>query len=182
MGKNEFFKQLDAALINIPEQDRKDIMYDFEEHFAVGLESGKSEQEIIDELGDPIDISRDLLADYKISKVDNSAKAPSITRTVLSSIGLGFFNLVFILGPVMGIIGIYIGVCAMAVGFTLSPLLTVYSALIGEYDGLGFEMFNTLVLCGIGLILGVAAVYVGKFLYKGIVKYIQFNIRVILGR
>jgi uncharacterized membrane protein len=180
MVRNEYLQKLEAALRDIPDIDRKDMVYDFEEHFTMGLENGKTEEEIIEELGDPTLIAKDLISDYLVSK-DRDHTAPKITRIVLSSIGLGFFNLVFILGPVAGLCGIYVGLCATAISFTLSPLLAVYSALIGDMDGISFEIFASLILCGVGILLSVGMLYVGKYLYKVILKYIQFNIKVIMG-
>ena len=53
MTKTEFLQTLERELRNLTESEREEILYDFEEHFAVGLEEGKEESEIAKDLGDP---------------------------------------------------------------------------------------------------------------------------------
>ncbi|NDI35997.1 DUF4097 family beta strand repeat-containing protein [Chengkuizengella sediminis] len=68
MNKNEFLKQLEFLLKDVHEADRREILYDFLEHFDIGLANGKSEEELVRELGDPKVIAKDLLSDYRVTK------------------------------------------------------------------------------------------------------------------
>jgi uncharacterized membrane protein len=52
MNKMEFLKKLEAKLKGLPVNDIKEILSDYEEHFRIGLEKGKTEEEISVELGD----------------------------------------------------------------------------------------------------------------------------------
>ena len=56
MTKELFLKILRDRLSDFPEGKLSDILYDYKEHFDVGFSLGKSEGEIIEELGDPNDI------------------------------------------------------------------------------------------------------------------------------
>jgi hypothetical protein len=67
MTKTEFLQQLDNCLYSLPFADRQEIIQDFEEHFAAGLEQGKTEEQICSELGNP-----------------QSCAAPYITASVTS--------------------------------------------------------------------------------------------------
>lgn len=67
MDRYEFLKILSQGLETFPEKERKDILYDYEEHFRVGKSSGKSDSEIIMELGDPYMI----VAQYKYNYSNN---------------------------------------------------------------------------------------------------------------
>lgn len=58
MNREEYLKQLKAALKPLPEDELQDILYDYEEHFDIGLSKGKSEEEISAELGDPKEIAK----------------------------------------------------------------------------------------------------------------------------
>ena len=58
MNREEYLKQLKAALKSLPEDELQDILYDYEEHFDIGLSKGKSEKEISAELGDPKEIAK----------------------------------------------------------------------------------------------------------------------------
>lgn len=53
MTKAEFLQQLQNHLLPLAAADRDEILADFEEHFQAGLESGKSEEQICEELGNP---------------------------------------------------------------------------------------------------------------------------------
>ncbi|MDQ0880533.1 putative membrane protein [Peribacillus sp. V2I11] len=53
MNKEQFLKQLNASLTRLSLEEREDILQDYEEYFAIGMEKGKSEQEISTSLGNP---------------------------------------------------------------------------------------------------------------------------------
>lgn len=53
MTKFEFLQQLYDHLSSLPPSERDDIVADFEEHFQVGEEQGKTEEQICTELGNP---------------------------------------------------------------------------------------------------------------------------------
>ncbi len=53
MTKTEFLQQLYNHLSVLDTAERNDIIADFEEHFAAGLEQGKTEEQICAELGNP---------------------------------------------------------------------------------------------------------------------------------
>lgn len=50
MNKAEFIGNLRHELKGIPENEIDDILYDYEEHFQIGLSKGKTEEEIAMEL------------------------------------------------------------------------------------------------------------------------------------
>lgn len=56
MRKNEFINILINGLIQMPKEQRDDIISQYEEHFDIGISNGKSEQEIIQDLGNPYEI------------------------------------------------------------------------------------------------------------------------------
>lgn len=69
MNREEYLKQLKAALQGLPEDELQDILYDYKEHFDIGLSKGKSEAEISMELGDP----REVAHNYKSISSSNHA-------------------------------------------------------------------------------------------------------------
>lgn len=52
MTKNEYMKMLEIQLGKFRESTRQEILEDYENHFAEAMSQGKSEEEIINELGD----------------------------------------------------------------------------------------------------------------------------------
>lgn len=61
MNKNEFIDVLEKSLIRLPKADRDDILSDYEAHFAIGLENGKTEEEVSASLGDPHELAQTYL-------------------------------------------------------------------------------------------------------------------------
>lgn len=56
MNKKDFLSILANGLKDFPEKELADILFDYQEHFTVGKSNGKTEEEIIDELGNPYEI------------------------------------------------------------------------------------------------------------------------------
>ena len=52
-AKQDFLDRLKASISRLPLQDQADILNDYEEHFRIGLENGKTEAEIAGSLGSP---------------------------------------------------------------------------------------------------------------------------------
>lgn len=66
MDKKEYMYQVREALKNIEQGIAEDIIEDFEAHFTMGMEEGKSEETIAKELGDPSEIAKQLEEEYGI--------------------------------------------------------------------------------------------------------------------
>ena len=71
MNKNEFIEILKSNLSKLPKDEIDDIIYDYEEHFRIGLENGKAESEIFSELGNPKAISKQFFADKSLQIATN---------------------------------------------------------------------------------------------------------------
>ena len=61
MKKDEFFAQLRTAFAGMDEELLTDILSDYENHFKEGMENGKSEEEICEELGNVEEIRQAFL-------------------------------------------------------------------------------------------------------------------------
>lgn len=61
MKKDEFFAQLRNAFAGMDEELLTDILSDYENHFKEGMENGKSEEEICEELGNVEEIRQAFL-------------------------------------------------------------------------------------------------------------------------
>jgi uncharacterized membrane protein len=183
---------LENSLAGFSTKDKDEIIYDYEEHFSIGLESGKSEDEICRELGDPDTIAKQ----YKISSTIERASAyPStgnIFRAVIASIGLGLMNLIFVLGPFLAAAGVLFGLWIASCSIILAGLVTTFSTVLSSiFPGFiflpGFIPSIALVLYGIGLtalglLLFMGFSYISKQFLKGTVKYLKMNVNIIIGR
>lgn len=59
MNREEFLDLLRLYLNRFPKSMVDDIIRDYDEHFTIGIEKGKSETQIIEELGSPREIARE---------------------------------------------------------------------------------------------------------------------------
>ncbi|WP_433745877.1 DUF1700 domain-containing protein [Falsibacillus pallidus] len=182
MAGNEFLAKLENLLGKLPESERREMLYDYEEHFEIGLSNGRTEKEIMEELGDPHVIARDLLADYRIFKAEETRSVTNIFQAATAAVSLSFFNLVFILGPLIGLAGVYAALCAVALVLTISPFALLGSSLFNGFENIVLNLFASLALFSLGLLLCIGMIYVGKFFYRVILTYIKFNVRLVKGK
>ncbi|UAC48744.1 DUF1700 domain-containing protein [Bacillus aquiflavi] len=140
--ENKFLQQLESLLRELPEHDRAEILYDYEEHFANGFANGKSMEEIAKELGNPRNIAKELLADDKISRAETNKSIGNISKAIFAAIGMSFFNLLFILAPVIGIVAVYIALCVTAIILALSPLIGLVNIFFMELGEFLFNFFS----------------------------------------
>ena len=98
MNKKQFLSTLKESLRGIDEDSLREIMYDYEEHFSIGLENGKTEEEISSGLGDPRAIASQYKFERALKTAENTSRPLNLLKAILAGVGLGFFNLVFVLG------------------------------------------------------------------------------------
>ena len=173
--KEAFIKELHGLLREIPKKERDEIIYDIKEHFHQGLSEGKTEEQVSVELGSPKLIAKELLVEYQ-STQDNR-KGFSLLR----AIGLGFFNLIFILGPALAIFGVVLAGWVVAITFMVSPLAMLGSTLFLQYHEFSLTFFVSFILCGLGIFISLGMLKASKGLNNILQKYVNYNLRVIRG-
>ncbi|MGG5741435.1 MULTISPECIES: HAAS signaling domain-containing protein [Bacillus cereus group] len=179
MNKEQFLKQLNTSLVKLSQEERQDILQDYEEYFAIGMEKGKTEQEISASLGNPKQISKELTASYRLDQVEQTTSAVNVMRATWEVIGLGFFNLVIVLGPFIALVGVVIAGWASAIAFILSPFVVLITLVLGNF--LFFDLFVALGLCGIGFFIAMGMYIATSALTKGFIRYLNFNISLVKG-
>ena len=75
MNKSDFINRLEKALGNIKWEEKKEIIYDYEEYFANAISEGKTEEQAAEELGNPEEIALNYFPNNGEQKNDNSSKA-----------------------------------------------------------------------------------------------------------
>lgn len=196
MNKDEYIEKLSKLLKKLPKEEREDILWDYEEHFMIGLEKGRSEEEISKALGNPKTLAKQIKTEYMVKIAEDKQSASSMFEAILSAAGLGIFNLVFVAVPALILIallitffvlagvmvfgGIYITLAAI-----IQPLIPLHNFNIMMGDGL-LNIFGG-ILVGIGLtILGLALLagmyYLTRWLYGLAIKYLKLNLEIIKGR
>ena len=179
MNKERFMEQLEASLGRISKEERQDILQDYEEYFEIGMEQGQTEQEIAASLGSPKQIAKELLAAYHLEQAEKSASAGNVMRAVWAALGLGFFNIVIVLGPFMGLIGVMLGGWVTSFAFIVAPFAMLFNIVIGSF--ILFEFFLSLAMCGVGIFIAMGMFVASKALAKGFIRYLQFNASLVKG-
>ena len=181
MNKEKFLAALDVALKHISAEERQDILQDFEEHFSVGREEGKTEEEIAAGLGSPQQIAKEMLASYHIEKVETTTTTGNVFRAVWAVIGLGFFNLIIVLGPFIALIGILFAGWVAGISFIAAPLLALFDMIIHPGTFELFALFFSMALAGLGLFIVIGMFFATRVLTNGFVKYLKFNTKLVKG-
>lgn len=190
LNKNQFLENLNHLLKDIPENDRKEILFDYNEHFSIGQKEGRNEVEIANSLGNPKTIAKEVKAQYLINKAEETKSSGNILRAVLASIGLGFFNLVFILGPFLGIVGAVIGLFAGAIALIVSGLALFLGSflqpVLPQFIHIAVHpivsIFLSFVITSLGLLWTIGMVQLSKLIYTLTIKYLKVNLNIITDR
>lgn len=183
MTRREFIDELNSLLAEIPDKDRLDIISDYTEHFLRGIAQGKSELEIAQWLGEPKNIAKQVLAGYHIHQAQTDTSVGTISRAILATIGLGFINLVFVLGPFIALIGVLIALYSVAVSLLFAPLGVMFfpPIILGSSDNRLLLLFGCMASFGLGGMLSIWLMHLTRWLYRQFLKYLQFNVKMIRG-
>ncbi|MDZ5255118.1 DUF4097 family beta strand repeat-containing protein [Clostridium sp. LIBA-8841] len=154
MTKQEYLNELRRNLRGFSQEEIDDILYDYEEHFSIGLSSGKTEEEIAEDLGDPKDIAEQ----YKKAKgnptIEETAryykeKAKEKTRAFSKSISESsnktdklmkivlFIVLAIILSPII------LGIAGSIIGIFIGGISLIFSCLIGMISCIALAATST---------------------------------------
>jgi uncharacterized membrane protein len=193
MNKARFIAELRRTLGRMPEKERTEVLYDYEEHFRMGAADGRTEEQIAASLGNP----RALGASYAIDtllempKEGGAVRAASVVRAVFASVSLTFFNAIFVLGPFLGLVVLMIAMWAVAPALALSGVALFFAPIAGAIlpawistGGLStaFLMFAGIGLAGLGMLAGIGMWQLSRLFVKMIAAYVRFNARVVARR
>lgn len=190
MNKEEFLGRLSELIKDIPEEEKKDILFDYEEHFRIGLEKGRKEEEIAASLGDPRVIAKQSRASCILREAEKTTSVNNIVRAIFAAVGLGFFNLVIVLGPAIGLIGILVALFAASFAITVSGAAVLLGTILGPL--FVFDVYIPLTstvsiplgigLTSLGLLFIIGVSYLAKFFYKLSIGYLKMNLQIITNR
>jgi uncharacterized membrane protein len=191
MNRLKFLEELNRLLSDLPQATREDIVYDYEEHFRNGLEEGKPEEEIALALGDPSAIARQYRANFAVEQAETKTTTANVFRAVFATVSLGFFNLVFVVGPFIGLLGILLGLFVAAGGITaagISAFLgTVFAPILpftfsaADVSGAGriVVLFASIGFAAFGLLFLIGDYYLARWFYRLTIRYLRFNLNII---
>lgn len=200
-SKEQFLKTLEENLSRLPSEERRDIVRDQDEYLREAIRSGRSEAEAVASLGDPTKLARELVAEARLTAIEESIqttpKTPptalthqlgATTRAVFAIAALAPFNLIFVLGPFMACVGILFAGWAVSGAFAftggavlfavVSELLTVGASIWAHVSSisLGLGVIAVAVSC-LGLMAGVTSLFTVASL-----RYLRWNLELISDR
>lgn len=181
MNEKQFLNQLDKAMKYLAPEERQDLLHDYEEHFAIGKEEGKSEEEIAEALGTPEKLGKEILATYHLNQAESKATSGNMMRAVWAGIGLGFFNLIIVLGPFIALASVVVAGWVTSGALVLAPLLLPVNSIIYPGTFEWSDLYFMMVSCGIGLLLVIGMYYATKGFNWLFVRYLKFNISLVKG-
>ncbi|MDW8798027.1 DUF1700 domain-containing protein [Staphylococcus pseudoxylosus] len=182
MRRTEYLKILHKHLKHLDDNERQDIINEYDTHFYSGMEEGKTENQISEELGDPQQLAKELNANAAIEKAEQSKNIGDVSHAILSVMGLSILNFFVILIPFVIILSIVLSLIVTTLSFIFTPIaLLVKGAIAGFQEIMLLEVYTTGVLFGLGLILFVITYLITKGFYILCVKYLKWNIKVVKG-
>jgi uncharacterized membrane protein len=190
MNKERFLKELKRNLKGLPKDEVEDIVADFEEHFTFGIKGKRTEEELSKSLGDPKMLAKELKAVSYLKKAEETSSTTNITMAVFASIGMGFFNIIFILPPFICIAAVILVFFSTAIAIAASGIAgffgSIFYPFFTQYLTFAFNpavgIFGFLGIAALGLLFFIGVVYLSRFLYRQLVRYLRFNLSVIKGR
>ncbi|CAM3368885.1 putative membrane protein [Paenibacillus sp. LBL] len=183
MTKKQFISILESRLAALPPHERREFIEDVVSHFDIGMQNGRSEQEIARELGDPFEMAKEALGDRYVDMeipVPASAGKPSSFGKIAMGTGLFFCAMVMI--PFLA--ALWSGGVAIAAGSLatlLSPVLVLLDYMVNGtfYPA---KLFLSVSFVGIGILLG----YLTRSIISGLLSitlgYSRWNTRMMKGR
>lgn len=183
MNRKEFMQKLDKALTGIPKGEKKETMRDYEDHFEIGLERGRTDEEITESLGDPASIAKSIKAEYSITRAKREPGIRNILRAITTVTGLGLLNLIFVLIPLIIAIELLFAAYFVAAVFIAMPfLMLAYPASVSIlYSGDASKWMVGIWFHIVGDILLIVLILITRGFYKLILTYLQMNIKIIKG-
>jgi len=189
-NEQEYIRILRSRLEGtLPTDELEDIISDYSEHFTMGKENGRTDGELWSSLGSPEDVARELRVMHLVKKAEDDRSCKNIFHAVVATLGLGLFNLVFVLVPFILLVVMLLMIFVIGVLFTVfGPAAFVYSIL--QLAGLSAfaiwlspvaGLFISTGITTSGLLMIIGDYYLARFFYRVGIRYLKWNIGVITG-
>lgn len=151
MNRYQYLEQLDRMLSSLPYDQRREIMYDYEEHFKEAMADGQDEESIIERLGPPEKVASQYATVLApIDTKEKSEKKPESfnenraqqTKTLPpnkpnlneprgnSSAGKFIIAMFLIMFNFLFVIWLYIGHWCVLFGLTLTGIVLVVAGIV----------------------------------------------------
>jgi len=194
MNKKEFTQMLRETLKGLPKEELEDVLSDYEEHFRIGMEDGRSEEELAAALGNPEKIAKQIKASYLVRMAESTISTGDVLKAVLASVSLGLFNFMVILWPFLIAVSILFSMFVVAASVVMTGIWTLFTSILSPLPqslqgemvliyGIGLHpvasIFISIGIIAFGLLFLIADWYLLKAFYNLTIKYLKMNIDII---
>ncbi len=212
-----YINELRSYLTKLSEGERADILRDQEEFFREAVLSGRTEADVIGSLGDPKQLAKSLIAESAVAASESAFRLGSPTdqtagravgsesvesqpstslrtqvnatlRAFVAIITLAPFNLIFVLGPFIGLMACLFSAWLVGGVILLCGLLAIFF-ITTEMTGIGASVWahTSSALLGLGLTcFAVSFLALMTFTTSKIaqltVRYLRWNLELISDR
>lgn len=166
-----FLNQLAVHLNKMPEVERNDVIKEMKSHILESLKRGKSEKEILEQLGDPKQLSKAYLSEHVIQKQPSQGLLQKFA--FLMSINLLSSVITLLLGVLSSIVSLVAGVLFFTAITSASVTGLNYFKLLDKPIGYYFELFHLPAISEVpvALLFSVIFGFISFVLVKLIHKY-----------
>jgi len=175
MTKVEFLQELYNHLSGFSPAERDEIIQDFEEHFSAGIELGKSEEQICEELGTPYSCAMQYVNPQQASSSVGAKEQPTAKKAVFNAGSQTYqkpnfdrrnkflWTLMFIFFVLCAL-----GVYPTAVLLMLTPIVLILASVVAASDALMVGMFVSMgvMLAAAGLLMFAIMTWLLKLCYR----------------
>jgi len=133
MGKLEYLDALKRAMGGLAPETQARTLAWYEQRFVDGVASGRSEESIAEELGDPRKIAVTLRANAHMEAFKEKKSPTNALRMLVAGVGLLVFNL-FMAIPAAVFASLLVAVYGTALGFYVSGIAITASGLAGANE------------------------------------------------
>lgn len=176
MNKQQFIDELMTHLSFLSRSEREKAIQSCFKKFEQLEREGKTEKEAIAEMGSPEKFALKLIAENSIDQPD---AFDSNFKSIAAGIGLIFITII-LLGPALGVAGIYFGLYGVAFILIIVPVY-LFVKLITSTGSILVLFFITLFTLSLGILIMNGLILLGKKLIQLVKIYIQFVTRTFKG-
>lgn len=185
MNKHQFIEELKQKLQTLPLKEQNELLEDYESHFVYGLEQGKNEEEISQELGNPSELAADAINEYyRFVPKTIATEKDSISKKftlLMSAIGLFLLNFALAILPLgIALWATWISLLIAVIAMGLTPIVAIVDFIYNNYFSAGV-LFVCIIFSGISIYLVKGCQYIGKQLKRLTVSYYRWNLKVLKG-
>ncbi|UXR33692.1 DUF1700 domain-containing protein [Staphylococcus simulans] len=182
MNKITFLNDLESELRWLPRDEKDKIMYEYEDVFYEGEREGRSEHDILNEMESPKKIAKEIYAQKAIKNAEYAPNAQNVTKAVLATLGLGILSLIIILIPLFFVVIFMIILLLASLVLLLSPIILFVANVMSGFSQFVFiDFLFAFSYTGLGIIFIVFIFKLVEVIYKLILKYLRWNLKLIRG-